>query len=88
MGKISTEPPLTFEAFMCVINEILKNADEICKTVWQRHCKECTLRIEPKDPDHGDVAQCRYPEHINYINVDNCKYKWCPLIKRRGEHDV
>jgi hypothetical protein len=85
---MSKEPSITFEEFVRVINEVLVGADEVCKTMWERHCKECTLRQEPKDSAHGDVVQCRYPEHINYVNVDNCKYEWCPLIKRRGDHDV
>lgn len=56
--------------------------DTMCEKLWQTHHRKCELRREPKDPDHGEVAICGYPERINYINVDNCKYRWCPLVKK------
>ena len=67
--------------------EVLESLDALCEKLWQVHHKECELRKEPKDPDHGDVVMCGYSEHINYINADNCKYKWCPLVKQaRRQH--
>lgn len=78
----------SFDQIASIINNMIKTTDAIYEVLWKEHCEECSLREEPKDPAHGDAVKCKYPERINYINVDNCKYKWCPLIKRRGEHDV
>jgi len=74
--------PNPFDKSVQAINNILASAHSICKQEFQERCVKCTLRKEPEDPDHGDVVQCRYPERINCVNVDNCTYKWCPLIKR------
>ena len=71
-----------FDESVQAINNILASARTMCKQEFQKYCVNCTFRKEPKDPDHGDVVQCMYPERINYINVDNCRYRWCPLIKK------
>jgi len=71
-----------------VVNMGLANAHIIAKYIWESNCEKCPLREKAEDPAHGDVVRCGHPEHINYINVDNCVYRRCPLIKKRGDHDV
>lgn len=63
------------------INRALAAVNGISKYIWESNCTKCKLREEPEDADHWDVVRCRHPEHINYVNVDNCKYERCPLIK-------
>jgi len=71
----------SFDEVAKSINRSIAASDAINKYVWASNCKKCKWR--PKDPI-GKAIRCRYPERINNVNENNCRYEVCPLIHRQG----
>ena len=68
-----------FDIAIKKINKALEATDIICRYIWERNCKKCKLRRTASDVG---AIMCKYPERINYIHKDNCRYGVCPLIHK------